>query len=104
MGERKAPGQPPRGNKDTLHAYTWSSWGDLSDAYPSFAALVVEQRQAWEAECGRAGRPVRPEGVDELVAEGRALALRGEADAALVVFGRAADKGGGHRTVPAGNS
>ncbi|MFI0730399.1 hypothetical protein ACH4S9_15495 [Streptomyces sp. NPDC021225] len=33
--------------------------------------------------------------MDELVAEGRALALRGEADAALVVFGRAADKGAG---------
>ncbi|CAM5258680.1 MULTISPECIES: hypothetical protein [Streptomyces] len=56
---------------------------------------MVEQRRAWEAECGRAGRPVRPAGVDELVAEGRALALRGEADAALAVFDPAADNGSG---------
>ncbi|GHJ36946.1 SMI1/KNR4 family protein [Streptomyces sp. TS71-3] len=76
-------------------AYTWSSWAFLSDEYPSFAALVAAEREACEELWGQDGRPVRTEGADELVAEGRALALRGEVDAALAAFDRATVRGSG---------
>ncbi|GHH80289.1 hypothetical protein GCM10018793_35130 [Streptomyces sulfonofaciens] len=76
-------------------ACTWSSWGFLSEEYPSFAALVVEERELCEGLWGREGRPVRTEGADELLAEGRALALRGEAEAARAAFDRAVVRGSG---------
>ena len=76
-------------------AYTWSSWAFLSDEHPSFAALVVAERETCEELWGQDGRPVRTEGADELVVAGRALALRGEVDAAIAAFDRAAVGGSG---------
>jgi len=76
-------------------AYTWSSWGFLSERYPSFAALVADERRSMERLRGYHGLPMHPEGADELLAEGRAQALRGEVDEALESFDRAAIKGSG---------
>ncbi|GAA3715938.1 SMI1/KNR4 family protein [Streptomyces tremellae] len=77
-------------------AYVWASWyPGLSERYASFAALVASERESFEEIQGREGHPVRPEGADELLAQGRDLALRGEVDDALAAFGRAAEKGSG---------
>ena len=75
--------------------YTWSSWGFLSGRYPSFAALVAAERESMEKLRGYSGVPMHPEGAEELLAEGRAQALRGEVEAALETFDRAAIKGSG---------
>lgn len=75
--------------------YTWSSWGFLSERYPSFAALVAAERWSMEQLRGYRGVPMHPEGAEELLAEGRAEALRGEVEAALATFDRAAIKGSG---------
>ena len=76
-------------------AYTWSSWGFLSERHPSFAALVADERSSMEQLRGYRGKPMHPEGAEELLAEGRAQALRGEVDAALQTLDRAAIKGSG---------
>ena len=76
-------------------AYTWSSWGFLSERHPSFAALVADERRTMERLRANHGRPMHPEGADELLAEGRAQALRGDVDAALQTFDQAAIKGSG---------
>jgi OAA-family lectin sugar binding domain len=76
-------------------AYTWSSWGFLSERYPSFAALVADERGSMERLRGYRGLPMHPEGAGELLAEGRAQALRGEVDAALETLDQAAIKGSG---------
>ena len=75
--------------------YTWSSWGFLSERYPSFAAMVAAERWSMEKLRGYRGVPMHPEGAEELLAEGRAQALRGEVDEALESFDRAAVKGSG---------
>ena len=79
-------------------AYTWSSWGFLSERFPSFAALVADERQDMEKLRGYHGAPMHPEGAGELLAEGRAQALRGEVEEALRTFDRAAIKGSGAAT------
>jgi hypothetical protein len=77
-------------------AYIWASWyPGLGERHDSFAALVDAERASFEELSGRAGRPVQPAGAAALVAQGRELALRGDADAAREVFGRAAEKGSG---------
>lgn len=77
-------------------AYTWSSWRPgLSDRYGSFAELVVAERNLFEQLKGYEGRAVDPDGAEELVAEGRAQALRGEAERAVATFEQAAVKGSG---------
>jgi hypothetical protein len=76
-------------------AYTWSSWGFLSERHPSFAALVAAERRSMEELRGTSGSPMHPEGADELLAEGRAQALRGDVEAALETFEQAAIKGSG---------
>ncbi|WP_235882296.1 SMI1/KNR4 family protein [Streptomyces apricus] len=77
-------------------AYTWSSWQPgLSERYGSFAELVAAERASFERLKGYAGSAVHPEGAEQLVAEGRAQALRGEAERAVATFGQAAVKGSG---------
>ena len=76
-------------------AYTWSSWGFLSERHPSFAALVVAERQAMERLRGYHGAPMHPEGSDAVFDEARGQALRGQVEAALETFDRAAIKGSG---------
>ncbi|MFD6291993.1 SMI1/KNR4 family protein [Streptomyces sp. NPDC060205] len=77
-------------------AYTWSSWQPgLSDRYGSFAELVEAERASFEELKGRQGRAVHPEGAEQLVAEGRAQALRGEVERAAATFEQAAVKGSG---------
>jgi OAA-family lectin sugar binding domain/SMI1 / KNR4 family (SUKH-1) len=76
-------------------AYTWSSWGFLSERYPSFAALVADERIQMERLRGYRGKPMHPEGADELLAEGRAQALRGDVHTALLTLDQAAIKGSG---------
>jgi hypothetical protein len=76
-------------------AYTWSSWGFLSERHPSFAALVADERGSMEQLRGYRGKPMHPDGAEELLAEGRVQALRGDVDAALQTLDRAAIKGSG---------
>ncbi|GAA1384075.1 SMI1/KNR4 family protein [Catellatospora chokoriensis] len=77
-------------------AYIWASWyPGLGERHESFAALVDTERASFEQISGRAGRSVDPEGAADLVAAGRDLALRGDADAAADAFTRAANKGSG---------
>ncbi|MFG2091852.1 MULTISPECIES: SMI1/KNR4 family protein [unclassified Spirillospora] len=77
-------------------AYVWASWyPGLGDRYDSFAALVDAERASFEGLSGRDGRPVHPGGADELVAQGRERALRGEVRAAAEAFAHAAVKGSG---------
>jgi len=77
-------------------AYVWASWyPGFGDRYDSFAALVDAERASFEDLHGRDGRPVHPGGADELVAEGRERALRGEVRAAADAFAHAAVKGSG---------
>ncbi|WP_436532837.1 SMI1/KNR4 family protein [Actinoplanes sp. HUAS TT8] len=77
-------------------AYVWASWyPGLGDRLESFEALVDGERDSYERLRGADGHPVHPEGAEELVAEGRALALRGEVEAAADAFERAAVKGSG---------
>lgn len=77
-------------------AYTWSSWEPgLSDRYGSFAELVVAERRSFEELKGHEGSAVHPDGAEQLVAEGRAQALRGEAERAAATFEQAAVKGSG---------
>jgi lectin domain-containing protein/SMI1/KNR4 family protein SUKH-1 len=76
-------------------AYTWSSWGFLSERFPSFAALVADERQSMEQLRGYSGSAMHPDGADELFAEGRDQALRGDVDTALRTLDQAAVKGSG---------
>ncbi|MGW3941969.1 SMI1/KNR4 family protein [Streptomyces phaeochromogenes] len=77
-------------------AYTWSSWQPgLSDRYGSFAELVAAERNSFEELKGYEGSAVNPDGAEQLVAEGRAQALRGEAERAAATFEQAAVKGSG---------
>ena len=77
-------------------AYVWSSWyPGLGDRHESFAALVDAERASFAELNGREGRPVDAEGASELVAEGRAAALRGDVDTAADAFARATTKGSG---------
>ncbi|QKW37503.1 SMI1/KNR4 family protein [Actinomadura sp. NAK00032] len=74
-------------------AYVWASWSPgLGDRYDSFAALVDAERASFEDLSGSDGRPVHPDGADELVAEGRERALQGEVRAAADAFANAAVK------------
>ncbi|GAA1783818.1 SMI1/KNR4 family protein [Actinomadura chokoriensis] len=77
-------------------AYVWASWyPGLGDRYDSFAELVDAERASFEDLSGRDGRPVHPDGADELVGEGREWALKGEVRAAAEAFADAAVKGSG---------
>ncbi|MFH8977037.1 SMI1/KNR4 family protein [Streptomyces sp. NPDC017890] len=77
-------------------AYTWSSWQPgLSDRYGSFAELVAAQRNSFQELKGYEGSAVDPDGAEQLVAEGRAQALRGEVERAVATFEQAAVKGSG---------
>ena len=76
-------------------AYTWSSWGFLSERFPSFAALVADERESMEQLRGYSGSAMHPDGADELLAEGRVQALRGDVDTALRTLDQAAVKGSG---------
>ncbi|MER5555147.1 SMI1/KNR4 family protein [Streptomyces sp. NPDC002793] len=77
-------------------AYTWSSWQPgLSDRYGSFAELVAAERDSFQRIKGHEGHAVNPDGAEQLVAEGRAQALRGEAERAAATFEQAAVKGSG---------
>ncbi|MFE9912635.1 SMI1/KNR4 family protein [Streptomyces clavifer] len=77
-------------------AYTWSSWQPgLSDRHGSFAELVAAERDSFQELKGYEGSAVNPEGAEQLVAEGRAQALRGEAERAAATFEQAAVKGSG---------
>ncbi len=77
-------------------AYVWASWyPGLGDRFDSFAALVDAERRSFEVLSGREGRPVHPDGADELVAEGRGRALQGDIAAAADAFAHAAVKGSG---------
>lgn len=77
-------------------AYTWASWyPGLGDRHRSFADLVAAERESFETLKAADGRPVNADGAEELLAEGRRAALRGEADNALRLFERAGNKGSG---------
>ncbi|RMI33581.1 SMI1/KNR4 family protein [Nocardia stercoris] len=77
-------------------AYLWASWiPGLGERHASFAELVLAERASFEQLAGYDGRGVHPEGVEEFLAQGRAQALRGEAEQAIDSFARAAVKGAG---------
>jgi hypothetical protein len=77
-------------------AYVWASWyPGLGERHRSFADLVADERASFEELCGSEGRPVRPEGAEELLAQGRRAALEGRVDDALEAFRRAGEKGSG---------
>ncbi|WP_216903837.1 SMI1/KNR4 family protein, partial [Nocardia alni] len=77
-------------------AYIWASWyPGLGERHTSFAELVRAERVTFERLAGYDGRGVHPEGVEELLAQGRAQALRGEVEQATESFERAAVKGSG---------
>lgn len=82
-------------------AYVWASWyPGLGDRYDSFAALVDAERASFEDLSGRDGRPVHPDGADELVAEGRERALQGDVRAAADAFVHGRRQRLGRRRVP----
>jgi len=75
-------------------AYLWmASSGGEPEPYPSFGALVVHAREFFEKFSGQHGRPVHPEGADDLLAEGRRQAQAGDVDAALASLSAAHAKG-----------
>ncbi|GAA2388932.1 SMI1/KNR4 family protein [Dactylosporangium salmoneum] len=77
-------------------AYVWASWyPGLSDRFDSFADLVAAERESFEELNAREGRAVEPAGAAELIAEGRRMALRGDAEGAVERFEAAARKGSG---------
>jgi hypothetical protein len=77
-------------------AYVWASWyPGLGERHASFADLVRAERTSFEELKGRDGRGVRPDGVEELLAQGRVLALRGEVTSAIASYEEAAVKGSG---------
>ncbi|GAB3444123.1 hypothetical protein GCM10027570_13110 [Streptomonospora sediminis] len=77
-------------------AYIWASWYPaLGDRHRSFADLVAAERESFEMLKAADGRPVNSDGAEELLAEGRRAALRGDAEAALRFFERAGNKGSG---------
>ncbi|AEW92795.1 putative glucan synthasis protein [Streptantibioticus cattleyicolor NRRL 8057 = DSM 46488] len=77
-------------------AYIWASWyPGLGERHASFAELVRAERAVFERLEGHRGHGVHPEGAEDLVAQGREQALRGEAEQALASFERAAVKGSG---------
>ncbi|GAA4556930.1 SMI1/KNR4 family protein [Planotetraspora kaengkrachanensis] len=77
-------------------AYVWASWyPGFGDRHESFAVLVDAERASFEKLSGREGRAVHPDGADELIAVGRASALRGDVHAAADAFARATVKGSG---------
>ncbi|GAA4946868.1 hypothetical protein GCM10025331_38150 [Actinoplanes utahensis] len=77
-------------------AYIWASWyPGLGERHESFAALVDAERASFAELNGRDGRPVDPEGASDLVAAGRAAALRGDVAAAADAFAQATTKGSG---------
>ncbi|WP_433083909.1 SMI1/KNR4 family protein [Dactylosporangium sp. CA-052675] len=77
-------------------AYVWASWyPGLGDRFDSFADLVAAERESFEELNARDGRAVEPAGAAELIAEGRLMALRGDAEGAAERFKAAARKGSG---------
>ncbi|GAA0968433.1 MULTISPECIES: SMI1/KNR4 family protein [Streptomyces violaceusniger group] len=77
-------------------AYIWASWYPaLGDRHASFAELVVEERKGFEGRAAHEARMGRPGTAEDLVAEGRAQALRGEVRKAMATFEQAAVKGSG---------
>ncbi|GIJ50928.1 hypothetical protein Val02_78140 [Virgisporangium aliadipatigenens] len=77
-------------------AYVWASWyPGLGDRFDSFADLVAAERESFEELNARDGRALNPAGAAELVADGRRLALRGDAEGAVERFEAAARKGSG---------
>ncbi|MBD3002974.1 discoidin domain-containing protein [Streptomyces sp. 5-10] len=77
-------------------AYIWASWYPaLGDRHASFAELVAEERTGFEDQAVHEVRTGRPGTAEELVAEGRAQALRGEVRKAMATFEQAAVKGSG---------
>ncbi|MEU0557190.1 SMI1/KNR4 family protein [Dactylosporangium sp. NPDC006015] len=77
-------------------AYDWASWyPGLGDRHDSFADLVAAERASFEELNARDGRALEPAGAAELVAEGRRMALQGDAEGAAGRFEAAARKGSG---------
>ncbi|ATL80521.1 SMI1/KNR4 family protein [Streptomyces malaysiensis subsp. malaysiensis] len=77
-------------------AYIWASWYPaLGDRHASFAELVAEERTGFEDQAAPEVRTARAESAEELVAEGRAQALRGEVRKAMATFEQATVKGSG---------
>ncbi|MFD6951323.1 cell wall assembly protein [Nocardiopsis sp. TSRI0078] len=77
-------------------AYVWASWyPGLGERHRSFADLVAAERASFEELSRSEGRPVRPEGAEELLDQGRRAALSGRVDEALDAFRRAEEKGSG---------
>ncbi|WP_438491634.1 SMI1/KNR4 family protein [Streptomyces asiaticus] len=77
-------------------AYIWASWYPaLGDRHASFAELVVEERKGFEGRAAHEARMGRPGTAEDLVAEGREQALRGEVRKAMATFEQAAVKGSG---------
>jgi hypothetical protein len=75
-------------------AYSWPLSSGLDpEPYPSFGALVVSARETFEEARGEDGRPIRPEGADELLAEGRRQALAGHVEEAQASLQAAYAKG-----------
>lgn len=66
-----------------------------AERFASFAEMVAEEREMLERTAGAEGRALHPEGAGELVAEGRAQALRGEVSTAMETFEKAITKGSG---------
>ncbi|MFI5841429.1 SMI1/KNR4 family protein [Catenuloplanes sp. NPDC051500] len=77
-------------------AYVWASWyPGLGDRFDSFADLVAAERESFADLNARDGRAVDPADAGDLVAEGRRMALRGDAEGAAERFASAARKGSG---------
>ncbi|WP_216901426.1 SMI1/KNR4 family protein [Nocardia alni] len=75
-------------------AYSWNSSDGLeSERSDSFAALLNDQRATLERFRAHEGRPAHPEGADDLLAQGRRLALAGDVTAAHETLNRAMDAG-----------
>jgi hypothetical protein len=74
---------PADRSDDEWAAYTWHP-SDGSDPlrHSSFAAMLAHERAALERLRAREGRPAHPERADDLLAEGRRLALVGDVTAA----------------------
>lgn len=75
-------------------AYEWAAHDGLEpEPYPSFSALMVGTHEEFEKYRGRDGRPPHPAGADDLLEEGRRLAMDGDVDGASAALNAAYEKG-----------
>jgi hypothetical protein len=75
-------------------AYTWHpSDGSEPERHDNFAAMLNDGWATLERFRAHEGRPAHPEGADDLLAEGRGLALAGDVTAAHETLNRAMDAG-----------